>query len=615
MARGRLDRDDGGVSKPPGQPRTRWRRTGELALIVVVALLLVVAVGSRGRHPASGFRLAVTPSVLVVGTPTTLTLRATYHSGTKTLPAADAVIGVGSRRLHANKGGVAHLRLRIARPGALTARLIRPAGSTASLRVVQRLYVDCSRRGRGNGSAARPWNSLRAANAVRLAPGAALSLRRGTVCRGFLAPRGSGLGAWPIVIGAYGHGRPPRISTDGAAPDAVTLRNESNIVLQQLELTNHGDYRSTRRGVHVVAAHGGSVRNVTLRDLYIHDVEGADNKNARGSAGIQVDAPTAGILIERNRVEDVNRSGIWVAGSGRYPRPDYGQPWPSATTGVVIRDNVVMRVGGDGIVPTGTLGAVVSGNVVCCGNLRGPIIDQFNAGIWTFDANETVIEHNVVYRMHGVHFDGTGYDVDYDQDGTVVQDNYGYDNAGGFILLCLDTRERKADVRFNLSVDEDAIKESRCLLGFGPGSLDDTHLYGNTFVLTSSGVHFNNETAPRHTLVLSGSFQFTNNIVYATAPQRQPLPCGQQCTHNLFAGLPASGDSAVVGDPRFADPSAARSGGPAPPPATAFKLLPGSPALGAGVGVDGIAAAGGPTRDYFGDPIPDPPNIGFFQGR
>ncbi len=38
--------------------------------------------------------------------------------------------------------------------------------------------------------------------------------------------------------------------------------------------------------------------------------------------------------------------------------------------------------------------------------------------------------------------DGTGFDVDYDQDGTVIQFNYSHDNEGGFILLCTDAEPR-----------------------------------------------------------------------------------------------------------------------------------------------------------------------------
>ena len=57
----------------------------------------------------------------------------------------------------------------------------------------------------------------------------------------------------PIVIGAYGRGPLPRIDAGSQGPDAVRLVDESFVVLQDLELTNRGDYGTVRRGVHVVA--------------------------------------------------------------------------------------------------------------------------------------------------------------------------------------------------------------------------------------------------------------------------------------------------------------------------------------------------------------------------
>jgi hypothetical protein len=61
--------------------------------------------------------------------------------------------------------------------------------------------------------------------------------------------------------------------------------------------------------------------------------------------------------------------------------------------------------------------------------------------------------------------DGSGFDVDYDQDGTIVQFNYSHDNEGGFILLCTDAEPRRASVRFNLSVDDELVaNQSPCSL-------------------------------------------------------------------------------------------------------------------------------------------------------
>jgi Right handed beta helix region len=481
------------------------------------------------------------------------------------------------------------------------------SGHSRHGRTAKRLYIDCGRHRNGDGTRQRPWNELASASRARLRPGTSVLLRRGSVCHGFLATRGSGTVSRPILIGAYGRGALPRIETNGLSADAVRLADESHVVVRDLEITNRGNDSSVRRGIHVIADRPGAVRDIVLEQLRVHDVDGTDQKDLGGSGGIQVDAPTADVVIEDNVVTDVNRSGIWVAGTGRDPRPPAGTAWPSATTGVVIRGNTVMRAGGDGIVPTGTVGAVVADNVVCCSNLRGKFPDQFDAGIWTFNSDGTVIERNEVYDMRNGTADGTGYDIDYNQDGTIVQDNYGHNNAGGFILLCTDDEShRLAEVRFNLSVDEYVFNQSPCEVESGKiGTLDGLRVYNNTF-LTASSLIWNDTGVPLPTLPQTGSFMFANNILYATQQQSSPFPCGSHCSHNLFFGLPSSGSDAVIGDPRFVDGTRRGTGRLAV--AEAFKLRAGSPAIGAGTVI-----ANGAAADFFGDPVPSPPSIGFYQ--
>ena len=472
-------------------------------------------------------------------------------------------------------------------------------------------YVDCSAHRAGDGSLARPFESLARASAFRLSPGARLLLRRGTSCTGLLAPQGSGSARRPALIGAYGRGPAPHV--EGAAEDAVLLRDTSWVTLGSLEVTTRGAGEARRRGVHVVAT-GGVVRGVTVRDLWIHDVQGDLSKDAGGSGGIQVDVlgpePTRfdDLLIARNRIADVSRSGIFIVGTADSDRPRATQPWPAASTRVRVRANRLKRLGGDGIVPLGTVGAVVEDNVVSDGNLRGrPLNDPqgmiCNAGIWTFHANGTVIQRNEVFRMRFNGCDGSGFDVDYDQDGTVVQRNYSHDNEGGFILLCTDAAPRTADVRFNLSVDDRFVaNQSPCSLQ--PGStFAGLRLANNTFVAPAlSWAVLGNPAGS----LFEGSLEIRNNVFAATKPQSTTLACGSHCSNNLYAGLPASGTAAVAGDPRFKDP--ARRGRGRLRVGAGFRLRPGSPARGTGTPLTSL-----PARDYFGHPVPRIPSIGFSQ--
>jgi hypothetical protein len=429
--------------------------------------------------------------------------------------------------------------------------------------------------------------------AVQLHPAAHVRL---AACRGSVLVTGRGSAARPAVLS----GR--RI--EGAGGAAVVLRDVSHVVVRDLELTNAGP-EGRRAGIRVVATRGVT-RDVTVRRLHVHDVSGDLSKGVGGSSGISLEATGGGrfarLRVLGNRVARVSRTGISLVGTQDKGRPDANHPWPAASTGVRIARNRVDRVGGDGIVVRGSVGAVVRGNVVSRGNQRGsPLLGPTpvcNAGIWAFHANRTVIERNEVFGMEAHDCDGTGFDVDYDQDGTIVQANYSHHNEGGFILLCSDDNpHHRADVRFNLSLDDaSTLNTVPCPATEGRvGDLSGIRVFHNTWVAERPRLVAEQFDLPA--LVGGGSLLFADNIVVATRPQRLPFPCGAHCTHNLFAGMPASGEAAVTGDPRFA-------GGVGP---RGFRLRAGSPAIGAGT-----AVADGGTRDYFGDPVA--PTIGFATG-
>jgi hypothetical protein len=483
----------------------------------------------------------------------------------------------------------------------------------------QRLHVDCSAARAGDGTRARPWNSLERASRARLRPGGRLLLRRATACEGTLAPRGSGTEARRATIGAYGRGRPPRI--DATGEDAVLLKDMSYLLLQDLELTNRGDRSTRRRGVHLVAELT-VVRDLTVRRMHIHHVQGDMSKDGGGSGAIQVDVRGeprtpiqrfAGLQILYNRIEEVARSGIFLAATTDPSRPRASEPWPAASSGVVIRGNRLSGLDGDGIVPVGTERALVERNVVSDGNRvnaspvspeRGPC----SAGIWTFHANNTVIQHNEVFGMNyqeGDGCDGTGYDVDYDQDGTVVQFNYSHDNEGGFILLCTDDNPRIAHVRYNLSVDDRyAIHASPCPVR--QSELDGIRFYNNTIVAPQIRFTAPLEIPIEGTVPLAGDFQFKNNILYAKEPQERSFPCGDFCSHNLFFNLPPAGTDAVTADPLFEDPAVHGRGFGV---ADSFRVQADSPAFRAGTSIEGT----GP-RDFFGNPARrTAPSIGFHE--
>jgi hypothetical protein len=132
------------------------------------------------------------------------------------------------------------------------------------------------------------------------------------------------------------------------------------------------------------------------------------------------------LRIERNIVWRVDRSGIVAA--SYHARRDHWFP----STGVVIRDNWLGDLGGDGITPWATDGCLVEHNIVVGANERA---GTYNAGIWPWSTDNTVMRLN---RASGVKtlLDGQGFDSDYNSRQTVIEYNLSHDNEGGFLLIC-----------------------------------------------------------------------------------------------------------------------------------------------------------------------------------
>lgn len=301
---------------------------------------------------------------------------------------------------------------------------------------------------------AAPWKTLKEINESDFKPGDRILLSRGSAWHEQLAPRSSGAMGKPIVLDCYGPGALPRISGDGTHEDAVLLRNVQNIELHHLEITNPGTTPSPRRGLHIFLDNYGTARHIVIADLYIHDVNGTNREKDNGGIvfrtnGDKVASRFDGLTIERNIIWKVDRSGI-VAKSYHALRTHW---FPSLH--VIIRDNYVEDIGGDGIVPWATDGALVEHNIARKCNQRST---DYNAGIWQWSTDNTVFRLNEASETRGTR-DGEGFDSDYNSRNTRFEYNYGHDNGGGFMLICTPVqRDQQSNlgntgtvVRYNIS--------------------------------------------------------------------------------------------------------------------------------------------------------------------
>lgn len=286
------------------------------------------------------------------------------------------------------------------------------------------------------------WRSLDRVNAAAFTPGDRVRFRRGSVWDGQLRVEARGEPGRPIRFEAYGRGPISRIDAAGRHEDAVLLRNCQHVELADLELTNHGETSvdAPRRGVHVVADNCGSLTNLTITRLFVHDVNGTQKRKDNGglvfrTRGDRIPSRFVGLRIERNIVWRVDRSGI----AAQSYHANRNRWFPSL--GVIIRDNWLGDVGGDGIVPWATEDALVEHNILVGANERA---GSYNAGIWPWSTDHTVLRLN---RASGVRTlrDGQGFDSDYNSRDTVLEYNLSHDNDGGFLLICSPGKRNPAE--------------------------------------------------------------------------------------------------------------------------------------------------------------------------
>ncbi len=301
------------------------------------------------------------------------------------------------------------------------------------------------------------WKTLEKLTSVELKAGDKVLLKSGCVWAGPLVTRGSGAPGAPVIIDRYGRGAMPRI--EGGGEDAVLLKNQQWIELHNLEVTNRGDGVAVRRGVHVWLDDFGVGQHIVVSGLYIHDVNGTSKKKDNGGIIFRTSGRTKpsrfdDLRIERNIVWKVDRSAI-AAQSAFYTRPKW---FPS--TGVVIRDNYVEDIGGDGIVLWACDGALVEHNIAKDCNRRG---NEYNAGIWPWSCDNTVMRLNEAMWTRTLK-DGQGFDSDYNSRNTTIEFNYSHDNEGGFLLICTPkppdsgamVGNDRVEVRYNVSRNDKA---------------------------------------------------------------------------------------------------------------------------------------------------------------
>lgn len=449
----------------------------------------------------------------------------------------------------------------------------------------------------------RAWKTLAPANAQVFGPGDRVLFKRGTVYSGLFKPQGSGAPGSPIIVAAYGQGDRPRID-GGGIQDTILLENVEYWELNDLEVTNLGAERADwRTGVRISANDSGTLHHIHLKNLFVRDVNGSNDKNREG-CGIffeckgRTPSRFDGLLIENCHVVRTDRNGI----CGRSAFTNRRRNWfPSLN--VVIRGNLLEDIGGDGIKPWGCDGCLIEYNVLRGGRQRA---EDHAAGIWPWSCDNTVIQFNEVSGMRGTK-DSQGFDSDYNSRNSLFQYNYSHNNDGGFMLVC-SPRVGSGNIgtvdtviRYNISRNDGA----RIFHISGPVS--GTRIYNNLFFVPQDrdiyAVLFDNWDG------YSQDTAFYNNIFYVEGRVRFDYgkSTGNVFENNVFYGNIENrpGDpNAILTDPMLVAPGTGKAGLDS---LDGYKLKEGSPCFGAGRPIEDPG-----KRDFWGTPLrpQERPNIG-----
>lgn len=456
----------------------------------------------------------------------------------------------------------------------------------------------------------RPWKTLIKVNETTFHPGDRLLMKSGSVWSGQLSPKGSGAAGQSIVVDAYGGDALPVINAEGKFEDAVLLKNQEYWEIQHLEITNHGGAAGIHRGVHV-DVDGGEYHHIYLRWLKVHDVSGIDSVKTNGGIIYTCEdgrkaSRFVDLRIENNEISHVDRSGIF-GWSDHWVRKKW---YP--TLGLIIRNNRLRDVGGDGIVAVAADGALIEHNVVGYANQRS---EGYNVAIWPWSSDNTVVQFNEAYGTRGQR-DGEGFDSDWNSRGTIIQYNYSHDNEGGFLLICNEGGDGSEDstgnvgtiVRYNISVND----RTRGINLTGP--VTNTKIYNNT-IYVGRGYHVD--------LVQyadwdgwSRTTEFYNNIFYVEGYGRVAYgklrnPDGSYVSapgfgrsrnnrfdFNVYYGniRPPEDAHALTSDPRLLNPGMEGAGRTV---ADNYRLRVDSAAVNSGLTMQGNG-----NHDFFGGTVP-----------
>lgn len=466
----------------------------------------------------------------------------------------------------------------------LTEKVLGELGIFNSNLPAQSIYID-SKNGKDTNSGTsekEPLKTLYAASKKVYSPGSKILLKAGQEHSGSLTIIGSGAKGKPITVTSYGSGAKPVINARGGS--AIETYGEY-INFTGLKITN----KTGKAGINVLACKPGASSGISVTKCDFENINVNFNTTSYAASGIRLAASGRlpnwfdGVKIEDNTFKKVARCGFVIQSdwTAKVTNQEWGRKndiskgeW-FGNKNVVVRNNKLDEIGGDGILLFGCEGGLVEKNVVANSGLFRNQGEIHWVAIWCHSCTGTVFQYNEVYGNSGKNngHDLQAFDADIANKDCIFQYNYSHDNEGGFMLLCTNDAKDNAQttgtiVRYNLSINDG--RENGYIFEV-TSSCYDSQIYNNTVYVDKFKniklVNFvNYDGGPND----SKNTVFSNNIFYAKKGVNvtynfQKL-VDATFNNNVFYNIPAPSNSKVkvsgviTDDPQFKSAGATGNG-------------------------------------------------------
>ncbi len=479
------------------------------------------------------------------------------------------------------------------------------------------------------------WQTLGKLSSRKWLPGDRIRLEGGAVFDGAVvfAAEDRGSAIHPITLMSFGHGR---ATIRCGAGSAITIRNTGAIAIRNLVVQGPGNTDGWgHHGIHLRASDPNGTRFGPIELSHL-EISGFFQNGIYVESTHTSDPGFQELRVEHCAIHDNGLNGFSSlgvfrgGGAAHFPHKNFtirdcrvynntGQPaWPSHS--------------GSGIQLAFVDGAIIE---YCEAYNNGALNDACGGpvGIWAWEANNVVIQHNESHHNWSRSgCDGGGFDLDGGVTNSVMQYNYSHDNVGaGFGLFQFEQAHAFHNniVRYNISQNE-GMGGIHLWATNSNGGIRDTVIHNNTLyvgrdqeggiVETDIGTSFVSDTRVYNNIVISAAgrpvvsvahpnrWTFRANAYYdASGPARFVW---EGVTYlGLAAWQSASGQETnlgIEGHPRMTGLGTAPTMGAPRNLATLsnYRLEAGSPLIDAGCDVVTEAGIAPGARDFFGTAIP-----------